>query len=150
MKNNFPFSLGSVVTALLVFSLVILVSTGTAVAQDSTATKDTIRYVIVETQPEYPGGYVEMMAFIRHHLRYPKEAAKQKIEGTVQVQFIIDKTGAVDSIKTIKSLSPECDKEAERVVSMFPKWRPGQQHGKPVYVRFVLPIKFTSNLKKQK
>jgi uncharacterized protein len=99
-------------------------------------------FVTVETAPEYPGGYAEMVNFIKKNLKYPKAAVKKKIEGTVYVQFTVEKDGSISDVATIKGISAECDGEAERVVSLMPKWKPGKVDGKGVLVRMVLPINF--------
>lgn len=99
-------------------------------------------FTVVEAQPEYIGGYEAMMNFIKQNLRIPKGWKRKDAVGTVQVQFVIAKDGAVTEVKTAKSLHPDLDQEAERVVKMMPSWRPGMQNGKPVSVKFVLPVKF--------
>ena len=108
---------------------------------DAAAQDDQI-YTVVEEQPEFPGGYDSMMTFIRTHLRYPVEAREQGIEGTVYASFIVDKEGAVSSVKIIRGISPECDNAVKELVESSPNWKPGKQSGRPVSVRFVLPIKF--------
>jgi TonB family protein len=95
-----------------------------------------------EVHPEYPGGYEALMKFIGKHIRYPEAAAKQNLEGSVQVQFVIETDGTVSSIRTLKGLSPECDREAERVISLMPKWKPAKLNGETVRVQFTLPVKF--------
>ncbi len=99
-------------------------------------------YQIVETMPEYPGGNEEMYKFISKHLKYPKKARKNDIEGKVYVQFMIDKEGNVTRAKVLKGIGYGCDKEALRVVNKMPKWKPGTQRGKPVPVMFTLPFNF--------
>ena len=96
----------------------------------------------LDEQPEYPGGFEAMMRFVSKNMKYPKEAVKKKVEGTVFVQFIVGRDGSVTDIKTLRGVSVECDKEAERVVSLMPKWKPGKINGENVAVRFVLPLKF--------
>jgi protein TonB len=64
------------------------------------------------------------------------------IEGQVFVSFVVDSEGKISEVTTIKGISADCDKEAVRVVQMMPPWKAGKQNGKPVKVRFVLPIKF--------
>ena len=102
-------------------------------------------YTVVEHQPEYPGGYDALMSFIKENLRYPLDARQQGIEGTVYASFIVEKEGAIDSVKIIRGISPTCDQEVVRVVKLFPKWKAGMQSGQTVRVRFVLPIKFGLN-----
>lgn len=109
-------------------------------ASDRTPT-DSI-FTKVEVQPEYPGGYRAMVKLIGKNLTYPRAAVKQKIHGVVYVQFIVERDGSISNIRTIKGISTECDREAERVVSLMPNWKPGQDNGENVAVRFVLPINF--------
>ena len=100
-------------------------------------------YTVVEQQPEFPGGYDSLRNFIRKNLRYPLSARQQGIEGTVYASFIVDKDGKVYSVNIIRGLSPDCDSEVKRLVESSPDWVPGKQSGRPVSVRFVLPIKFS-------
>ena len=99
----------------------------------------------VEQQPEFNGGYEAMMNFIQKNMRYPARARRMGVDGTVYVSFVVSKDGSISEVKTIRGISADCDKEAMRVVSMMPPWKPGKQNGKPVFVRFVLPIKFKLN-----
>ncbi len=102
-------------------------------------------FTVVEQQPEFEGGYAAMMAFIKKNMRYPASARRMGVDGTVYVSFVVSKDGSISEVKTIRGISADCDKEAMRVVSMMPPWKPGRQNGKPVFVRFVLPIKFQLN-----
>ena len=102
-------------------------------------------FTVVEQQPEFQGGYEAMMNFIKKNMRYPASARRMGVDGTVYVSFVVSKDGSISEVKTIRGISADCDKEAMRVVSMMPAWRPGKQNGKPVFVRFVLPIKFKLN-----
>jgi len=101
-----------------------------------------------EHSPEYRGGMVAMQKYLAHNLHYPKMAEKAKIQGTVMVQFIISKTGKVESAKVLRGIGLECDKEALRVVRAMPDWKPGHDHGKAVPVIFTLPIKYQLALRK--
>jgi TonB family protein len=107
-----------------------------ALAKELIAKKENSVFLVVEQQPEYPGGYGEMMTFIRKNLK------KVKSSGTVYVTFVIDKQGNVTEPEVETSLSPEADTEALRLVKSMPRWKPGFQNGKPVFVKFKLPIKF--------
>ena len=102
-------------------------------------------FLVVEQQPEFEGGYEAMMNFIRKNMRYPASARRMGIDGTVYVSFVVGKDGAINDVKVIRGISADCDKEAVRVVQAMPPWKPGKQNGKPVFVRFNLPIKFKLN-----
>jgi periplasmic protein TonB len=102
-------------------------------------------FMVVEQQPEFEGGYEAMMNFIKKNMRYPASARRMGIDGTVYVSFVVGKDGAISDVKVLRGISADCDKEAVRVVTMMPPWKPGKQNGKPVFVRFNLPIKFKLN-----
>jgi TonB family protein len=95
-----------------------------------------------EAMPEYPGGLPALSTFLRAQLKYPKEAKRRNISGTVFVGFIVDNTGRVKDIKLLKGIGFGCDEEALRVVSAMPPWNPGRQRGQPVSVSYALPIRF--------
>ncbi len=99
-------------------------------------------YTIVEQQPEFEGGNGAMFKFIQKNMKYPATARRMGIEGSVFVSFVVDTEGKISEVTTVKGISADCDKEAIRVIQMMPRWKPGKQNGRPVKVRFVLPIKF--------
>ncbi|MEI9921925.1 MAG: TonB family protein [Bacteroidota bacterium] len=96
----------------------------------------------VEQSPSFPGGVTELMKYVGKNTRYPAEARRQNVQGSVFISFVVDTDGTIDNVEVIRSIGAGCDKEAMRVVSGMPKWKPGKQHGVDVKVRFVLPIKF--------
>ena len=97
---------------------------------------------VVEQVPEYPGGMRACMKFLSDNIRYPEAALKAGIEGKVISSIVIHSDGSVVDVEVVKSVSPELDAEAVRVLRSMPKWKPGMQDGKPVRVRFTFPIKF--------
>jgi TonB family protein len=99
-------------------------------------------FLVVETQPQYEGGWEAMMNFIRKNLQYPLVAKRNGYQGTVYVSFVVQRDGTVADAKVIRGIHESLDKEAIRVVNLMPKWKPGMQNGKTVHVRFNLPIKF--------
>jgi TonB family protein len=102
-------------------------------------------YTEIESRPEFPGGIQNMIKHIFQNQKYPVKAKRREIGGTVFVEFVVSPDGSIKDVKTIKGIDPECDQEAERIVSIMPKWKPGTQRGWPLNVRFVLPIKFDPN-----
>jgi protein TonB len=102
-------------------------------------------FTVVDQQPEFEGGYEAMMAFIKQNMKYPPNARRMQIEGTVHVSFIVSKTGTISEVKVLRGIMTECDREAVRVVQLMPAWKPGKQNGKNVNVRFILPLKFRLN-----
>lgn len=102
-------------------------------------------FMVVEQQPEFEGGYEAMMNFIRKNMRYPASARRMGIEGTVYLSFVVGRDGSINDVQVLRGISADCDKEAVRVVQAMPNWKPGKQNGKPVLVRFNLPIRFKLN-----
>ncbi len=103
---------------------------------------DNTIFTVVEQQAEFPGGFEAMAKFLAKNMKYPAQARRMGIEGSVYVSFVIDRDGNISDPQVIKGISAECDKEAVRVVKLMPPWNPGKQNGKAVRCRFVLPIKF--------
>ena len=104
--------------------------------------EEEVIFQVVEQMPEFPGGMGEAMKFLAKNIKYPVAAQQAKIEGRVIVQFVVGKDGSISDVHTVRSVSPELDAEAIRVVSMMPKWNPGKQRGKAVSVSFTMPIMF--------
>lgn len=90
--------------------------------------------------PQFPGGNEAMIKFIAENLIYPKTAMDKGEQGRVILSFVIDKRGKVGDVKLIRSVSPELDAEAIRVIQAMPDWIPGKQKGKAVNVRYTIPI----------
>ena len=117
-----------------------------AKTSDATAPADTTKsvvYDITETMPYFPGGQVFMLKYLADNIKYPASAVKAKKQGRVIVTFIVQKDGSVTHAKIAKSIDPELDAEALRVVKGMPKWTPGTQNGKPVNVKYSVPVKFS-------
>jgi TonB family protein len=102
-------------------------------------------FTVVEEMPEYPGGKKALYAFMGENIKYPEDAKKKGTAGTVFVTFVIEKDGKVSGVKLLRGVSESLDKEALRVVSSMPAWKPGKQKGKAVRVQYNLPIKFSLN-----
>ena len=96
----------------------------------------------VEQMPEYPGGMQAMIEFLQTNMKYPEDAAKQKVEGRVMVQFVVETDGSITDVHVAKQVFPSLDAEAIRVVQAMPKWTPGMDKGRVVRVKYNLPIVF--------
>lgn len=107
--------------------------------------EDSEIFQVVEEQPMFPGGMQEMMKFLQQNIKYPKEAQEQGKQGRVIVQFVVNKDGSITGDSVVRSVDPLLDAEALRVVRSMPNWTPGKQKGKPVRVRFTLPVTFHLN-----
>ena len=99
-------------------------------------------FQVVEEQPIYPGGMDELMKFMQTNIRYPKEAQERGLQGRVIVQFVVNKDGSICDEQVVKSVDPQLDAEAIRIIRSMPNWTPGKQRGEPVRVRFTLPVTF--------
>ena len=106
-------------------------------------------YETVEQMPEFPGGMEEMMKFLQRNIQYPANAAKNEVEGRVILQFVVEKDGQIGDVKVVRSVDPELDAEAMRVVKSMPNFIPGRQDGKPVAVFYTIPISFKLQSKPQ-
>ncbi len=99
-------------------------------------------YEAVEQEPEFPGGRAALQKWIYDHLHYPPIALENGIQGSVVIRFVVGKDGKVGEAKILKSIDPDLDKEAVRVVKELPDFSPGRMNGHPVSVWYTLPIKF--------
>jgi TonB family protein len=111
--------------------------------QTDTTKKKNSWVCIPETMPYFPGGNVLMLKYLADNIKYPASAVKAKKQGRVIVGFIVQKDGSITHAKIVRSIDPELDAEALRVVKGMPKWTPGTQLGKPVSVKYTLPVKFS-------
>lgn len=119
--------------------LVLLFSFMTSTAQTK---KNDMVFDVVEVMPQYPGGQIAMLKYLMENIKYPEQAMKEGIQGRVTVRFIVEKDGSISDVRPILSVHPLLNKEAVRVVESMPKWTPGKQNGKPVRVRFNVPVMF--------
>ena len=98
--------------------------------------------LIPEKQPEPPGGIIGLKHYLATNVKYPAKAIEADIQGKVYVRFIVNKKGEIENVQILRSVHPLLDKEALRVIKSMPKWKPGEQVGKPVSVWFTVPIVF--------
>ncbi|HOF98872.1 MAG TPA: energy transducer TonB [Paludibacteraceae bacterium] len=99
-------------------------------------------FQVVETMPQFPGGEQALFKFLNENIKYPVIAQENGIQGRVICQFVVNTDGSIVDIQVVRGVDPSLDKEAVRVIQSMPKWIPGKQRGKPVRVRFTLPINF--------
>ena len=118
----------------------------TSVFEEEEVEEDEV-FVVVETDPQFPGGMDSLYAFIQRNLRYPEKALNDQIAGTVYISFCVEKDGSITNVKLLRDIGGGCGEEAVRVVKMMPKWIPGKQKGKPVRTQFNLPVKFKLSAK---
>ena len=118
-------------------SIIVVLFAGIAV---TTAVEQDKVYRSVAQMPRFPGGEAALMKYIDSHLQEPQ--TQEKITGNVVLQFIVQSDGSIDEVKVVRSLHPNYDKEAVRVVKSLPKFTPGRQNGQAVAVWYTLPVTF--------
>ncbi len=99
-------------------------------------------FQVVEHMPEFPGGMAALMKFLGKNIKYPTIAQENGTQGRVIVQFVVNKDGSIVDPVVVRSVDPYLDKEALRVIKSMPKWKPGQQLGKKVRVKYTVPVTF--------
>jgi TonB family protein len=99
-------------------------------------------FTAVEQEPQFPGGLEKLYNYLQTNLKYPENARDQGIRGRVRINFVVEKDGSLSNFEIRKSLSPETDAEALRVMQNCPKWQPGMQNGQAVRVEYSVPIPF--------
>ncbi|MDR1675819.1 MAG: energy transducer TonB [Tannerella sp.] len=99
-------------------------------------------FTIVEEAAEFPGGQVALLTYLKTAIKYPVVAQENGIQGRVTCSFTINKDGSIVDVEVIRGVDPSLDREAIRVINAMPKWKPGKQRGKPVRVKYNLPVLF--------
>ncbi len=100
-------------------------------------------FLIVEQMPGFPGGEIALRNYLARNIRYPLEAQAKRITGTIIISFVVGIDGGISKIQIERGFDKSCEDEAIRVFSQMPKWNAGKQRGKPVYVRFTMPLRFS-------
>ena len=105
--------------------------------------EEEVIFMVVETMPEFPGGQQALFKYLGENVKYPVIAQENGIQGRVICQFVVNKDGSIVDVVVVRSSGePSLDKEALRVINSMPKWKPGKQRGKPVRVKYTVPVNF--------
>ncbi|MDR0750763.1 MAG: TonB family protein [Tannerellaceae bacterium] len=99
-------------------------------------------FTVVEEMPQFPGGDGELLSFLGRSIKYPVIAQENGIQGRVTCSFVVNRDGSVVDAEILRGVDPSLDKEALRVINTMPKWIPGKQRGKPVRVKYTVPVTF--------
>lgn len=102
-------------------------------------------FEVVEEEPEFPGGQIELHKFLRENLKYPQIAIDSNFQGKVYAAFVVEEDGSVTNITIKRGAHSSLDAEVIRLIGLMPKWKPGMIGGKAIRSRFVLPINFYLN-----
>ena len=105
--------------------------------------EEAIPFQLVEEKPSFQGGDANQFSkWVNQRLVYPEIAKENGVQGRVTLQFTVEKDGTVTKVKVLRGVDPSLDKEAVRVVSMSPKWKPGKQRDRAVPVTYTFPVIF--------
>ena len=99
-------------------------------------------FTSTDTPPSYPGGMANFYKFLGENIKYPKAAKDENVQGNVFVSFTVEKDGTIEDVKVVKELGAGTDEEAVRVLKLSKRWNAGLMNGKPVRVKYNLPIRF--------
>jgi periplasmic protein TonB len=113
----------------------------TAVAVDPP--KDIV-FNVVEEMPAFIGGEAALFKYLKDNIRYPKIALENGIKGKVIMQFVVNTDGSIQDIKVMRGIGGGCDEEALNAIKKMPAWKPGRMNGRPVRVKYTLPVSFVS------
>ena len=105
--------------------------------------EEDVVFQVVESMPEFPGGQQALFKYLAENVKYPVIAQENGIQGRVICQFVVNKDGSIVDVVAVRSSGEaSLDKEAIRVIKSMPKWKPGKQRGKPVRVKYTVPVNF--------
>ena len=105
--------------------------------------EEAIPFQLVEEKPSFQGGDANQFSkWVNQRLVYPEIAKENGVQGRVTLQFTVEKDGTVTKVKVLRGVDPSLDKEAVRVVSSSPKWKPGKQRDRAVPVTYTFPVIF--------
>ncbi len=105
--------------------------------------KDARPVTFIDTPPQFADGMPALYAYLRDNLHYPPGAKDQGISGKVFISFVITEDGSVSNVNVEKGIGGGCDEAAIETVKNMPKWKPGMQNGKPVRIKYNIPISFS-------
>ncbi len=111
--------------------------------EEETVEEEAIPFQLVEEKPSFNGGDAnEFSKWVNSRLVYPEIAKENGVQGRVTLQFTVNADGTVSNVKVLRGVDSSLDKEAVRVVSSSPKWKPGKQRDRAVKVTYTFPVIF--------
>ena len=111
--------------------------------EEEVVEEEAIPFQLVEEKPSFQGGDANQFSkWVNSRLEYPEIAKENGVQGRVTLQFTVEKDGTVTKVRVLRGVDPSLDKEAVRVVSMSPKWKPGKQRDRAVPVTYTFPVIF--------
>ena len=124
--------------------IITLLFCGNAVAQnhDMPPADSSFTCSFPDIPAQFPGGDIALLKFISANLNYPDSANKNDIQGTVRVQFVVEKDGSISNVIVKNSLGYGVGEEAIRLIKSMPRWKPASVNGKAVKMKYQIPVKF--------
>ena len=126
-----------------------IVITGFLPKKEEVSDQTVYNFVSMSSPPNYPGGVYKFYEYLGKNIKYPIMAADNEVEGNVFVSFVVEKDGSLTDIKVDRKLGYGTDEEALRVLKLSKRWNPGMQNGRPVRVKYNIPIKFSLNAERK-
>lgn len=135
----------------LILLTVFMLLTGVVLAQsESNSNNGTKKTEDVITQPEFKGGIEKMYEYISTNFVYPEEAQKRSVNGKMEVEFTVEKSGDITYVGILKGLDYSIDEEVLRLLKAMPRWTPATKNGVPVRYKVSMPITIRASRKGQK
>lgn len=136
---------------LVFFSWMMLAVPAFAQSADNTNPEaDTAKTEDVITQPEFKGGLEKMYQYIADNFEYPEDAAKRSVNGKIEVEFTIEKSGDVTLVGILKGLDYSIDDEVLRLLKGMPRWVPATRNGVPVRYKVSMPLTIRASKNKNR
>ena len=126
----------------IVDDAVIEETTPEALTPADVSSDQVLHFRVVEEMPEFPGGMEKLIQFIEENTHLPKCVTDGKVQGRSVIEMVVEKDGTLSDFKVVRSLHKDCDAEAIRVLKTMPKWKPGKVCGKPIRVKYTVPVQF--------
>ena len=104
---------------------------------------------IVITQPEFKGGIEKMYKYISDNFEYPDDAAKRSVNGKMEVEFTVEKSGDITYVGILKGLDYSIDDEVLRLLKAMPRWTPATKNGEPVRYKVTMPLTIRASRSKK-
>lgn len=145
MNNRNEVKVVSLLRLICVVLLFALMSNNVYASECSVAQSDEASekiYAAAEQMPQFPGGEAALMKYMRNNIKYPVIAIENGIQGNVIVQFVVKKDGTIGTVKIVRGVSPELNKEAIRLCKSLPNFIPGTMNGEAVNVWYTSVVSF--------
>jgi TonB family protein len=97
-----------------------------------------------EQTAQFIGGEEALNNWIEENITYPMLADVNDIEGKVVVTFDVNSDGSISNVQVKNSINSILGSEVVSKLESMPKWIPAKQNGRPVKMKYTLPISFSA------